>query len=58
MSREDILMQITEKMIEEELIDTRRFSYIPEMAGYVTALIDESLKDYELVPKSGRIEKK
>lgn len=52
MGRQDILMQITEKLIEEELINKEGFSSVPEMAGCVTKRIDDVLRDYELVPMS------
>lgn len=52
MERQDILMQITEKLIEEELIDKEGFSSVPEMAGCVTKRIDDVLENYELVPRN------
>lgn len=54
MERQDILMQITEKLIEEDLINKERFSSIPEMAGRVAKRIDDVLEDYEFVPRQGR----
>lgn len=56
MERQDILMQITEKLIEEELINKEGFSSVPEMAGCVTKRIDDVLRDYDLVHRSKRKE--
>ncbi len=56
MARQDILMQITEKLIEEELINKEGFSSVPEMAGCVMKMIDDVLENYDLVPRSKRKE--
>lgn len=51
MTKQDILVQITEKLLDEQLINTADFPSVPEAVGHVAAIIDDCMKDYVFVPR-------
>ena len=50
-TRQELIADVAAELVMEKVIDTTKFSNVPEAVGHIARVIDESLAAYEIVRK-------